>query len=201
MNIDELKNAWGEYDKSLEGTINLKLLKTVSVSKTKSLTNTYRFGAIIEIIVSIWFCNIMAGIAAEHISTWQYWVPAVVIGLFSLGTVIWNAYTLIQIGLLHFDESIAAMQKKLERIHSENNWRQSTLQYLTLPLVMAMLAIMALKYLNLSLTSHLDVVLYAIIGGIVIIPFIAWIVKMFPDKEMQSAIDFLKEIKKFEKEV
>jgi hypothetical protein len=59
---------------------------------------------------------------------------------------------------------------------------------------------MALKFLNLDLAGHWQVILYAIICGLAIVPFVMWIERKFPDKEMQSAISFLKEIKEFEKE-
>jgi len=200
MNIDELKNAWSHYDESLESKINLQLLKTVSISKTHSLTRSFRFNAIVETVVSAFFVNYMAQVVIEHIATWEYWVPALVIGLCSLGTVLWNVHNLIQISLLKYDANIAEMQKKLERIHLQSDWQHNALQYLVFPLVAAMLAIMGLKYLNLDLSGHLNIILYAIISGVVVVPFVIWLNKKFPDKEMQSAIDFLKEIKKFEKE-
>lgn len=200
MNIDELKNAWNTYDKSLDSKINLNLLKTATVDKTKSLTRTFRFGAIVEIIVSLFFINYMAEVVIGQSATWEYCLPALVIGLISLGTVIWNICALTQLALLNYDASIAEAQKKMERVYTQSKWQNTTLHYLLVPLVGAMLAIMALKYLNLNLTGHFDIILYAVLGGIAVVPMIVWIVKMTPDKEMESAIRFLEDIKKFEKE-
>lgn len=200
MNIDELKNAWGEYDKSLESKINFQLLKEVSMSKTLSLTRNFRFTLMVEGIISALFVNWMAQVVAEQFPIWQYWVPALVIGLCSLWTVIWNVRTLIQIGMLKYDANITEAQKKLERIHVQNDWRKYTLQYLTFPIITAMMTIMALKFLDLDLASHLLTILYAIICGLALIPLVIWIERKFPDKEMQSAVNFLKEIKEFEKE-
>lgn len=200
MNIDELKNAWGEYDKSLDSNVNLQLLKEVSMNKMLSLTRNFRFNLIAEGIISALFVNWMAQVAVEQFPTWQYWVPALVIALCSLWTVVWNVRTLIQIGMLKYDANITEAQKKLERIHIQNDWRKYTFQYLTFPVVAAMMAIMALKFLNLGLAGHWHVILYAIICGLAVVPFVMWIERMFPDKEMQSAVNFLKEIKEFEKE-
>ena len=200
MNIDELKNAWNVYDKSLDSKINLDLLKTVTIDKTKSLTRTFKFGAVVEIIVSLFFVNYMAEVVIDQWATWEYSLPALVIGLISLGTVIWNAYALTQLAFLNYDASIAEAQKKMERIYTQSKWQNTTLHYLLVPLAGAMLAIMALKYLNLSLTGHLDIILYAVLGGIAVVPMVVWIVKMSPDKEMESAIRFLDDIKKFEKD-
>lgn len=200
MNIDELKNAWNTYDKSLDSKINLDLLKTVTIDKTKSLTRTFKFGAIVEIIVSLFFVNYMAEVAIEQWETWEYSLPASVIGLISLGTVIWNIYALTQLTFMNYDASIAQAQKKMERIYTQSKWQNTMLHYLLVPLVGAMLTIMALKYLNLSLTGHLDIILYVVLGGIAVVPMVVWIVKMTPDKEMESAIRFLDDIKKFEKE-
>ncbi len=72
MNIDELKNAWNSYDKSLDSKINLDLLKTVTIDKTRSLTRTFKFGAIVEIIVSLFFVWIlipMSGLNCSEINT------------------------------------------------------------------------------------------------------------------------------------
>jgi hypothetical protein len=200
MNIEQLKNAWNEYDKSLDSKINLELLKTVSVSKTNSLTREFKFNAIVESIVSLVVINIMGRLVINQITVWEYWVPALVIGLISLGTVIWNVHALVQLSMLHYDATIASMQKKMERIYTQSKWQNSTLHYLVVPLVAAMFAIMGLKFLHLGLASHLDIILYAIIAGIVVVPLVVWIIKLFPDKEMESAISFLDEIKKFERE-
>ena len=200
MNIDELSNAWNTYDKSLDNKINLNLLRTVTIDKTKLLTRKFRFETIVEIIVSLFFMNYMAEIAIEQSAAWEYFLPALVIGLISLGTVIWNIYALTQLALLNYDASITEAQKKIERIYTQNKWRNTTLHYLLVPLVGGMLAIMALKYLNLNLTGHLDIILYAALGSIAVVPMIVWIVKMTPDKGMESAIHFLDDIKKFEKE-
>jgi hypothetical protein len=59
---------------------------------------------------------------------------------------------------------------------------------------------MGLKFLNLELSGHLDIILYAVIAGVVVVPFVVWIIKLFPDKDMESAISFLDAIKKFERE-
>lgn len=200
MNIDELKNAWSQYDERLESKINLQLLKTVSMSKTHSLTRNFRFSAIVETVICVLFVNYMADIFINHLSVWEYSVPALVIGLSSLWTVIWNVRALIQISLLKYDSNVAETQKKLEVIHAQSTWQHNTLQYLIFPVVTAMLAIMGLKFLNLGLSGHLDIILYAIIAGLAVVPFVIWINQKFPDKEMESAISFLKEIRKFEKE-
>jgi hypothetical protein len=200
MNIDELRSAWNTYDKSLDSKINIDLLKTATVVKTTSLTRTFRFGAIVEMVVSLLFVNYMVEIVMDHMATWEYWLPALVIGLISLGTVIWNAHALTQLALLNYGASIAEAQRKMERIYTKSKWQNTTLHYFLVPLVGAMLAIMALKYLNLHLAGHLDIILYAVLGGIAVVPMVVWIVKMSPDKEMESAIRFLDDIKEFEKE-
>lgn len=200
MNIDELKNAWDTYDKSLDSKINLDLLKEVTINKTKSLTHTFKFSVIAEVIVSLFFVIYMAEVVIEQWATWEYSLPALVIGLISLGTVIWNVYALTQLAFLNYNASIAEAQKKMERIYRQSKWQNTTLHYLLVPLAGAMMAIMALKYLNLPLTGHLDIILYAVLGCLAIVPVIVWIVKMTPDKEMESAIRFLDDIKKFEKE-
>lgn len=200
MNIDELRNAWNTYDRGLDSKINLDLLKSATVVKTTSLTHTFRFGAIVEMVVSLLFVNYMAEIVLDQWATWEYWLPALVIGLISLGTVIWNAHALTQLALLNYDASIAEAQKKMERIYTQSKWQNTTLHYLLVPLVGAMLAIMALKYLNLNLAGHIDIIVYAVLGGIAVVPMVVWIVKMTPDREMEAAIRFLNDIKEFEKE-
>lgn len=200
MNIDELKNAWNAYDQNLDRPINLDLLKTATVVKTTSLTRTFRFGAIVEMVVSLLFVNYMAEIVIDHSATWEYWLPALVIGLISLWTVVWNAHALTQLAQLNYGASIAETQKRMERIYTQSKWQNTTLHYFLVPLVGAMLAIMALKYLNLNLPAHLHIILYAVLGGMAVVPMVVWIVKMTPDKEMESAIRFLADIKEFEKD-
>lgn len=200
MTIEQLKNAWNTYDKSVENKINLDLLKTVSIDRAKSSTRNFRFETIVEIVVSLYFVNVMAGIAMDHWTTWEYFAPAIVIGTISLGTVIWNVHALIQISSLSYNHSIAEAQKRMERIYTQSKWQNTTLHYLTVPLVGVMLAIMGLKFLNLNLVGYWHIILYAALGSAAVVPLVVWIVKLAPDKEMESAIGFLGQIKRFEEE-
>jgi hypothetical protein len=63
----------------------------------------------------------------DQIAVWEYWVPALVIGLISLGTVIWNVHALVQLSMLHYHATIASMQKKMERIYAQIKWQNNTL--------------------------------------------------------------------------
>lgn len=200
MNIEELKNTWNTYDQSLDSKINFDLLKEVTINKTESLTRTFKFNVIVEIIVSLLCVNYMAEIVIEQWATWEYALPALVICLISLGTAIWNIYALTQLAFLNYEASIAETQKKMEHIYKQSRWQNTTLHYLLVPLAGSMMAIMALKYLNFTLSEHLDIILYTVIACIAVVPMVVWIVKMTPDKEMESAIRFLDDIKKFENE-
>jgi hypothetical protein len=201
MNIDQLKAAWNQHDENDDGKINLELLRTVSIGRSASLTRQFKFGAVLEIILSFVFLNYMAEVVTSYWGiTWEYAIPALVISLMSLGTIVWNVYALVQLGLIHYDSGIAQAQKRIERIYAQEMWQNNTLLYVSLPIVGCMLAIMALKFMNLGLSGHIDIIVYAALGALMVAPLIVWITKLFPDREMESAIRFLKDIQEFERE-
>jgi hypothetical protein len=201
MNIEHLRSAWNQYGENPDSNINFELLRTSSINKTGSLTFQFKFGAALEIVLSFVFLNYMADVALKYWSvTWEYAVPALVIGLMSLGTIAWNAYALVQLTLVHYDSGIAQAQKRIEKIYAQEKWQNNTLHYVSLPVVSCMLTIMALKFLNLGLSAHIHIIIYAAVGALMVAPFIVWITRLSPDKDMESAIRFLNEIQEFEKE-
>lgn len=200
MNLDELKNAWNEYDKSLDSKVNLDLLKMVSMQKTKSLTLTFKFEVIFEMVVTMPFIYPMVRLVITQWPVWEYWVPGLVLGLSAIGTVAWNVCALIQLWRLHYDASIASTQRKLERIYMQHKWLNTTLLYFLIPLAGVMITIMVFKFLHIELLEHLNILLYIVLVCLIVVLFVVWIVKTFPDKKMESAIRFLDEIRQFEKE-
>jgi hypothetical protein len=199
MNLDEVKSAWNEYDKSLEqNKINVKLLKTVSVDRMQGLLRSFKIGIIVEIVINFLFFRYMVGLMIEYIETPVYWISALIIALLSLGMLVWNIYAIVSLAIIRYDDSIAKLQKKLETLHAQNHFRHTTLQYILFPLVMAILVIIGLKALGFIVSDHLDIIFYGVIGSLIVLPFVVWIIKRFPDTEMEKAIGFLKEIRKFE---
>ena len=200
MTLDELKKAWGEYDKSFENKINLDMLKTVSVDRTKTLMRTFKLESVIETGVTSVATYYMIRILLSQWSVWEYCIPALVLSLCGLAIVGWNIYAMSQLGSLRYDAGIAETQRKIERIYVQHRWQNSTLLYFLIPIGGTMFTIMVLKFLNLELSENLNIFIHVVLGGLAVAPFIVWIIKLFPDKEMESAIQFLNEIRAFEKE-
>ena len=200
MTLDELKKAWGEYDKSFENKINLDILKTVSVDRTKTLMRTFKLESVIETGVTSVATYYMIRILLSQWPVWEYCIPALVLSLCGLAIVGWNIYAMSQLGSLRYDAGIAETQRKIERIYVQHRWQNSTLLYFLIPIGGTMFTIMVLKFLNLELSENLNTFIHVVLGGLAVAPFIVWIIKLFPDKEMESAIQFLNEIRAFEKE-
>ncbi len=203
MELQELKNIWNEHDKNLDThvQVNQQLLKRVSLDKARSLMGNFKFSNIIELIASAIWLWPMAYFMANHYAEPKFMIPALILFLIAVLTMAWNVYSLVTVWQLNLDMPITRIQKKLEKMNLYNNLFHRNLLFLLMPLVYLTFMIVAAKgLLGIDMYQHWNFMLPQIIGCILLAPVIIWMLKKFPDRKLEEALRFLKEIRKFEKE-
>ncbi len=202
MEIQELKNVWQESNKTNpnQWKVNTLLLKEVSLKKTHSLLGEYKFTAIFETISYgiFWIC--IVGFMVDHWQEAPFAISAALLGLYAILGLIWGIYKWRQIQTINYRLPLAEAQKRVARFQLFERREIRSLLVL-IPVFFVLFAIVASKsFLGLDLFELFPMWKYLILGSILIALLMVWILLKFPDKQLQKAQEFLKEIKEYEKE-
>ena len=202
MELEDLKNIWAEHDKELDKKlkVNTYLLKTATLEKTRGLMGNFKFETIFELIFNVLFYIFLMGFIADHIFVAKFLIPAIILQIIMVLSIIWNIYSLHVLSKIKYDIPIAIIQKKMERLRLYTI-REINLLLIIIPLATPCFVIVFLKGLiGLDAYIYYKTWFYPLIGTVLITPIIVWLLRKFPDKKMEEAIRFLDEIKEFEEE-
>ncbi len=146
MELDELKNLWANQDRKLDQVIrlNAEFLRDSRTRKAGSSLKWAFRGILFEQLASIPAIVLLGIFLSNHSSEPRYLVPAIVLDVFAVLSVVSCGY---QLGTLHdidFGQPVVAIQKKLERVRV---LRLATTKWALLlgPVLWVPLTIVALK--------------------------------------------------------
>ncbi len=146
MELDELKNLWADHDKKLDQVIrvNAQFLRDSRMGKIGSSLKWAFRGILFEQLASIPAIVLLGVFLSNHASEPRYLVPAIVLDIFAILSVVSCGY---QLGTLHdidFGRPVVAIQKKLEKVRvlrlATTKWA-----FLLGPVLWVPLTIVALK--------------------------------------------------------
>ncbi len=203
MELQELKDIWNQSDREVEQQyrINFDSLKKLSIEKAKSLLWPLQFGAIVEIIVNAIFIPPIIRFIISYSFDAKFLIPGLLLASMILFTLAWNIYSLVLLATIDYKSPIIHTQKKLLNFNYRNSFRQQRLLYVLYPLAQTCFLIMFCKAIpGIDLYSYPKFLGLQFFIGLAIVPVIIWIIKLSPDKNMARALNFLNDIKKFEKE-
>jgi hypothetical protein len=203
MELSELKSLWNTHhtQSSNQITLNKKLLKESSVNRIKSSLGEFKFENYLELILSVLFVPYIAGFIMDYGNSLTLLLPASIVLLVTIATIIWNIHNLYNAISLNYDESITQLHKKITRLQLWAKYELNAL-YLLMPILgYCFLVLFAKSVFNIDMYDYLNMYwLYNGVAVIAITVLIVWILKKFPDKKLEQAATFLKEIEAFENE-
>ena len=201
MDINELKDLW-KTTQTVEPNNNesiIKLMKENSISKVNKLLRGFRSETIFELIVNSLFFTHLLGICIQFSNQRAFLIP----GLILLGLFTWDigvkAYRLYELGQISFEPPILETQKRVERL--KLSARRERLQLFAIIPVFstAFIIVFGKAWLGLNLYEIMGTYLFNyFLGSLVVGAIIAILLLRFPDKKVQEASDFLKEIAEYE---
>ena len=108
MELSELKSLWQTHNSEVSDqiTLNKRLLKESSVNRIKSSLGEFRFENYLELIISILFVPYVAGFMLDYGESMTFMLPASIVLLVIIATIIWNIHNLYNAISLNYDESI-----------------------------------------------------------------------------------------------
>jgi hypothetical protein len=220
MELDELKQTWGEHARKLDRILSLNLpgLKTAQLDKTRSALGRFKAFRVFEIIVGILVLVPLGSYIADRISVPTLAIPALIFAASVLVPVIANIRQLILLGRISYADPVTTIQRKLEevKLHYLRSFR---LPVLMLPLYMVYVVVGLNLLFGMDVLAHSDATflwLNLAVSLIFIAPAV-WVLRKLSfkntdnpviralvhgngGKQMIAALEFLKALQDFEDE-
>lgn len=202
MNLDDLKSVWKEAAQADSGqwAVNSYLLKEVSLKKTHALLGEYKFTAIFETFAYsiFWICIVQ--FMVDHWQETKFLISAAFLGVFAWIGIGWGIYKWWQIQTINYELPLAEAQKRIARFQLFDR-RDTQSLIIQIPIFFLLFVIVAGKsWFGVDLFLVIQNWAYPFVGSLVVSLIITWVLLKFPDKELERARVFLKEIEGFERE-
>ena len=203
MELSEIKTLWQTHNTEVSDqiTLNKKLLKESSINRIKSSLGEFKFENFLELFLSVLFLPYIIGFIINYGSSLSFLLPASIVLLVTFATIIWNIHNLYNAISLNYDESITQLHKKISRLQLLAKYELNSLYILMPVLSYCFLVLFTKSVFNINIYTYLN--MYWLYNGVAVVAitlFIVWLLKKFPDKGIEQAATFLKEIEAFEKE-
>jgi hypothetical protein len=208
MELDELKIAWTKIDKRLSDNLKLNedLLEKMTLGKSKMEMKEILSNEILSVVIISLFLLLFGFVTCRFTSEMKFFIPGTVLCLFSIMELILSINKVNDLTKIdYFNSPVVELQKAL------NKFRQKTMlfrkiEYCSIPIfVISFIPIFNKTVLNndmfnKTLPNIIGIIVGITVGLVIYYPLAIWIYKIGYDNKIKSASDFLKELKKFEKE-
>ncbi len=202
MELQELSKIWNGTDSKLESAvkINKSLFMEVSMNRIKTDLYTLRWTSFFEIIVNFLFLFFVVNFTASHLSEIKFLIPGLLLFAFSIYSIIFSINKLVLHYGINARTPVIQTQQKLVKLKFLES-REKQLLYIFIPLLSPVFLIVGAKFiLNLDLYNYMNWLVAQTAASAVIAIIIVFILKKFPDKNLEKSISFLSEIAEEEKE-
>lgn len=206
MELDILKDAWASHNEKLEKSLELNagLLRRMNLDNAKKEMNKPLVMEMVNMAFMLIVTTYLLALSFSMLEDPKFSIPGFISLVFGGGFVAMGLIRIKRMLNLDYNNStIITLQKKLAET-KVLVLRFRKLEYLMIPFYAISLAPILLKGLldqNIySMLQHTYMQVIVAVGVVVTILLINWSNKYFYDRKMTSALHFLSEIIKFEKE-
>jgi hypothetical protein len=201
MEFQELSQIWQNADDQLEQNIQLNqlYLKEISNRKIRSQMGNYFAEVIIELVVALFFQLFLGTFLGQHLDAPAFWIPAGVLMIANIYTIIFNVYQLHLYSQIRLDKPILETQRIMSRLRYLERLDTYSL-LLLIPLLATPFLIVVAKYLlGLSLYTFSQYFLPFMAMNFIVAIIIVSLLRLFPDKGLKESQAFLKTIAEMER--
>ena len=158
MELEAMKEAWRRYDERLDRQVqlNIHLLKTIELDKTRSALRRLAVGPILLIVLGACMQVGLGLFIAAHLGQLQYLAPALVLDVFAIFLVVSSVLQLSVLARIDYEGPVARIQEDVERLRVRRIYF-STLHKLSGPLLWLPALIVGLKaWIGFDFYAHFD---------------------------------------------
>lgn len=198
MNFEELEDMWKETDRDLDKNIHINQTKInhKTMKKIRSNLTETRWESVIELVLNIPFFYFLKEFCFNHMLEPKFLIPGLFLFLLSVSAIIFCAYKLFVISRINSKFPIIQTQRNLASIEYLTRLEINALFFLIPTFSLAFLIVVArgLLYIDLyHIAGSLMIPYFAscfVVGLIIVI-----LLKVYPDKKLAKAVQFLKDLK------
>lgn len=199
MKFEELTEIWNSANIELEKSvqINRELVKQLGLKKIKSNLFEIKWTAIFEIITQFIFTVFIMGFIINHLSELQFLIPAAILFVFSLFSMIVEIIKLKLFVTIDSSATVVESQKKLTGLKYFEKLDINSL-YIIIPFFSApFLIVFAKAFLNLNLYDYdwITYGIYSVFVGFIVAIIIVYFLNKSGVKKLDDSIYFLNELK------
>lgn len=200
MELSELNELWKNADEKLGKSIsvNKKLLHEVTAGTIRKTLAGIKWNCIIEIILSYFFFDFLAGFAAENYSEMKFLLPAAFLMLLSILGIALGIYKLIIYYRIRPETPVLKTQKFAAELNYLERLEINMLYWMIPLFWTAFLIVFTKELAGFDIYTAWNFLIYQTIGSFVVGFIIIFLLKKFPDRKLKETINFLNEIRQNE---
>jgi hypothetical protein len=202
MDLQELVTIWNSADQALEKKlkINQTLFKEVSVNKIRSMLGEFKWTQFIEISMNAVFLIYLIGFFIDYFSILKFSVSAVALICLMIYGLGFNIYMLKLFYRINVGSSVIQTQRIIEKVRYYQAVYTKML-YVNIPLFSApFLIVLAKGIFDFDVFILGNWLYYYVAVSFIIALIVVYFLKRFPDRNVEKALSFLREIRDFEKD-
>lgn len=200
MEFQELSQLWQNSDQKIEQNIQLDLpqFEEINQRKVRPQMNNYLINVLIELFVGVAFQSFLNNFIGGHLATPAFWVPAVILAVINVYSIVFNAYQLYLYFQINVGKPVIEAQRIMTRLRLLE--RIDTYSLLVIiPLCAGPFLIVGAKhFLGMDLYQFSVYSLPFFLMNFVVAAIIVALLRLFPDKELKESQSFLDSIVKME---
>lgn len=200
MELSELNEIWKSADEKLDKSLalNKKLLHEVTAGTVRKNLSGIKWNCYIEIILSYFFLDGLAGFTADNYPEIKFIVPAIILLILSVAGLVLGIYKLILFYRIKPETSVIYTQK-FTSVLSYLERMELNMLYWMIPLFWtSFLIVFAKALLDIDVYTTGNFLIYQTIASFVVGLVIIFLLKKYPDKKLRETENFLKEIEQNE---
>lgn len=183
--------------------INERLLTEVSIKKISDKLGEFRWTSIFELAVNLPFAIWLAGFAVDHLYTYKFFGPALLLLLLTVGGIFFSSYQLYLLVQVRSSQRVLEAQDSLERLRY-SEMLELKLLYVAIPLFSIPFFIVVAKgflgidpypFLFLGMSQVLSYFLWSVVVAIVLV----FVLRRYPNRQLRESLNFLKDIRAMRK--
>lgn len=201
MELHELTNIWNGSDLKMESTvkINKTLFMEVSINRIKTILSPIKRTSYFEIIVNLLFLFPVITFSFSMLPEIKYLIPGLLLIAFTCYNLIFIIKKLFLLYGIDSQTPVLHTQKNLVKLKLMEI-RERQMLYILIPLFSPVFLIVGAKaFLNIDLYQFINWLIAQTAASILIAALIVYILKKFPDKNLDRTLNFINEIAEVEK--
>ncbi len=189
MELQEIKAIWRQYDERLDRQVqlNMHLLRKIELDKARSALRKLMVGPILSIVAGALAQVVLGLFIFHHFSLMEYAIPAILIDLFAVFTVVSSAVQLAIIEKIDYGAPIIVIQQNLEKLRM-HRIRYTTMLRLSGPLLWLPVLIVGLRSLyDFDFYYYFDHAWIAsqIAFGLIILALGVWLASLYSRRQIR----------------